>query len=207
MSWVITNDKFFVRCDKRGCATPVIDKRRAKIFDERFNADEFLRSLPKAMKNLGYYVAPADGCTLQEDDYGAESTSGTLSHRKPEITEADYYLEAIASFREFIQTIQKARPKLEEQQIRAEMEIEDLLHAAEFYDLARDQGYEIFQQLREARVRRRNCKNAVAWISFVLEADPSNFLRNDPSPRISGTSHRQYRPRALPELFEQLNSL
>ena len=61
MSWVITNDKFFVRCDKRGCATPVIDKRRAKIFDERFNADEFLRSLPKAMKNLGYYVAPADG--------------------------------------------------------------------------------------------------------------------------------------------------
>lgn len=100
MSWVITNDKFFVRCDKRGCATPVIDKRRAKIFDERFNADEFLRSLPKAMKNLGYYVAPADGCTLQEDDYGAESTSGTLSHRKPEITEADYYLEAIASFRE-----------------------------------------------------------------------------------------------------------
>ena len=130
MSWVITNDKFFVRCDKRGCATPVIDKRRAKIFDERFNADEFLRSLPKAMKNLGYYVAPADGCTLQEDDYGAESTSGTLSHRKPEITEADYYLEAIASFREFIQTIQKARPKLEEQQIRAEMEIEDLLQEA-----------------------------------------------------------------------------
>ena len=56
MSWVITNDKFFVRCDKRGCATPVIDKRRAKIFDERFNADEFLRSLPKAMKNLGYYL-------------------------------------------------------------------------------------------------------------------------------------------------------
>ena len=49
MSWVITNDKFFVRSDKRGCATPVIDKRRAKIFDERFNADEFLRSLPKAM--------------------------------------------------------------------------------------------------------------------------------------------------------------
>ena len=107
MSWVITNDKFFVRSDKRGCATPVIDKRRAKIFDERFNADEFLRSLPKAMKNLGYYVAPADGCTMQEDDHRTDSTSGTLSHHKPEITEADYYLEAIASFREFIQTIQR----------------------------------------------------------------------------------------------------
>ena len=31
MSWVITNDKFFVRCDKRGCATPVIDKRLSLI--------------------------------------------------------------------------------------------------------------------------------------------------------------------------------
>lgn len=60
MPWVITNDKFFVRSDRRGCATPIVDKRRAKVFDERFNAGEFLRSLPKAMKNLGYYVAPED---------------------------------------------------------------------------------------------------------------------------------------------------
>lgn len=207
MSWVITNDKFFVRSDKRGCATPVIDKRRAKTFDERFNADEFLRSLPKSMKNLGYYVASADGSTILTAEQETGPTAGTSSYSETEITEADYYLDAIAAFREFIQTIQKARPKLEEQQIRAEMEIEDLLHAAEFYDLARDQGYEIFQRLREARVRRRNCKNAVAWINFVLEANPSDFLRNDPSPRISGTGHRQYRPRALPELFEQLNSL
>lgn len=36
------------------------------------------------------------------------------------------------------------------------MEIEDLLHAAEFYDLACDQGFDIYQRLREARIRRRN---------------------------------------------------
>ena len=76
--------------------------------------------------------------------------------RDPDLIEPGYYLEAIGAFRGFIQDIQKARPKLEEQQIHAEMEIEDLLHVAEFYDLACDQGFDIYQRLREARIRRRN---------------------------------------------------
>lgn len=211
MAWVITNDKFFVRSDRRGCATPVVDKRRAKIFEERFNADEFLRSLPKAMKNLGYYVAPAEEAftktVVAVDHVQHPEVINMVPACKMELTEPEFYLDAISSFREFIQTIQKARPKLEEQQIHAEMEIEDFLHASEFYDLAKDQGYEIYQRLREARIRRRNCKNAVAWIDFVLEANPAEFLRHDPSPRINGSQHRQYRPRALPELFNELNAL
>lgn len=210
MAWIITNDKFFVRSDKRGCASPVVDKRRAKVFEDRFNADEFLRSLPKSMKNLGYYVAPVDKMpnppSIIMQSVQQPETS-IISARKMDLTEPEFYLDAIGAFREFIQTIQKARPKLEEQQIHAEMEIEDLLHASEFYDLARDQGYEIYQRLREARIRRRNCKNAVAWIDFVLDANPAEFLRHDPSPRINGSQHRQYRPRALPELFEELNGL
>ncbi len=210
MPWIITNDKFFVRSDKRGCASPVVDKRRAKVFEDRFNADEFLRSLPKAMKNLGYYVAPADKMPTPSSiimQNVQQPETRIIPARKMDLTEPEFYLDAIGAFREFIQTIQKARPKLEEQQIHAEMEIEDLLHASEFYDLAKDQGFEIYQRLREARIRRRNCKNAVAWIDFVLDANPSEFLRHDPSPRINGSQHRQYRPRALPELFEELNGL
>lgn len=76
------------------------------------------------------------------------------------------------------------------------MEIEDLLHAAEFYDLAYDQGFDIYQRLREARIRRRNCKNAVAWIDFVLDANPDEFLRHDPSPRISGTQQPAVSPQS-----------
>ncbi len=210
MPWIITNDKFFVRSDKRGCASPVVDKRRAKVFEDRFNADEFLRSLPKAMKNLGYYVAPADKMPTPSSiimQNVQQPETRIIPARKMDLTEPEFYLDAIGAFREFVQTIQKARPKLEEQQIHAEMEIEDLLHASEFYDLAKDQGFEIYQRLREARIRRRNCKNAVAWIDFVLDANPSEFLRHDPSPRINGSQHRQYRPRALPELFEELNGL
>ena len=210
MAWLITNDKLYIRSDRRGCASPVEDRRRAKVFEDRFGAEEFLRSLPRTMKNLGYYIAPVE---TQKPCKTVTPTTPTAVVRQPaqvteeNLIEPEFYLSAISAFKEFVHTIQKARPKLEEQQIHAEMEIEDLLHASEFYELAPAQGYDIYQRLREARIRRRNCKNAVAWIDFVLEANPENFLRHDPSPRINGSQHRQYRPRALPELFEELNRL
>lgn len=53
MPWVITNNSFFIKSDKRGCATPVKDGKKAKVFTDLFYAEEFLRSLPKKLKNLG----------------------------------------------------------------------------------------------------------------------------------------------------------
>lgn len=61
MPWVITNNSFFIKSDKRGCATPVKDGKKAKVFTNLFYAEEFLRSLPKKMKNLGYLQARPGG--------------------------------------------------------------------------------------------------------------------------------------------------
>ncbi|WP_298018747.1 hypothetical protein [uncultured Dysosmobacter sp.] len=210
MPWIITNDIFFIRSDKRGCASPVSDRRKAKVFSERFNAEEFLRSLPKKMKNLGYRIEPVEITapkplvvteeTEQEEDNMMEN--GKESDAE-ELLDANYYLTEIAAFCVFIKRIRNERNRLEEEQVQAEMEIEDLLHAAEFNDLPCEQGYELYQKLHEARVRRRSYKNAVAWIDYIMEAKPEEFLRNDPSSRIMGTKYRQYRARALPELFHQ----
>ena len=120
-----------------------------------------------------------------------------------ELLDANYYLTEIAAFCVFIKRIRNERNRLEEEQVQAEMEIEDLLHAIEFNDLPCEQGYELYKKLHEARVRRRSYKNAVAWIDYIMEAKPVEFLRNDPSSRIMGTKYRQYRARALPELFHQ----
>lgn len=64
MPWVITNNSFFIKSDKRGCATPVKDGKKAKVFTDLFYAEEFLRSLPKKMKNLGYTDTPGNKCLL-----------------------------------------------------------------------------------------------------------------------------------------------
>lgn len=210
MPWIITNDTFFIRSDKRGCASPVSDRRKAKVFSERFNAEEFLRSLPKKMKNLGYRIEPIEitapkppvvtGEAEQEESNMMENAK---ENDAEELLDANYYLTEIAAFCVFIKRIRNERNRLEEEQVQAEMEIEDLLHAIEFNDLPCEQGYELYQKLHEARVRRRSYKNAVAWIDYIMEAKPEEFLRNDPSSRIMGTKYRQYRARALPELFQQ----
>ena len=85
------------------------------------------------------------------------------------------------------------------------LEIEDLEHAAEFYNLDASHGYQLYKLLHDARVRRRKCKNAIAWIDYILEQAPDRFIENDPSPRIAGTRSRDYAPRALPALFEWEN--
>ena len=51
-------------------------------------------------------------------------------------------------------------------------------------------GYQLYKTLHDARVRRRKCKNAIAWIDYILEQAPDRFIENDPSPRIVGTRSR-----------------
>lgn len=212
MSWIITNDQYVIRSNHKGCATPTSNTKRAKIFNNLYSAEEYLRSLPKALKNLGYYVlsldppaeqpraaAPEPVIAAAEEKVEVLQTSTDVS----ELTDPEYYLKSVEAFREFIHTIKTERPSMEQRQLRAEMEVEDLLHAAEFFDLSPKDGHALYLKLHEARVRRRHCKNAVAWMDFVLQANPDTFLRNDPSERIRGSSRRQYRPRALPELFTE----
>ena len=81
-----------------GCATPVADRRKAKVFAERFNAEEFLRSLPKIMKNLGYYIASTEQMEpkpIMPD--GIAPVMQTPSVQKPGLTEAEYYPPWFAS--------------------------------------------------------------------------------------------------------------
>lgn len=97
---------------------------------------------------------------------------------------AEFYLQQLKDFREFIQTIHSQRDVLVNAQKKAELEVEDIEHAAEFYNLDASHGYQRYKMLHDARVRRRKCKNAIAWIDFILEQCPERFVENDPSARI-----------------------
>ena len=128
-----------------------------------------------------------------------------MTDLRTELLNAEFYLQHLRNFREFIQTIHSQRSVLVKAQKRAELEVEDVEHAAEFYNLDASHGYQLYKMLHDARVRRRKCKNAVAWIDYILEQAPDRFIGNDPSPRIAGTRSRDYAPRALPALFEWEN--
>ena len=118
---------------------------------------------------------------------------------------AEFYLQHLKDFREFIQTIHSQRDVWVNAQKKAELEVEDIGRTVEFYNLDASHGYQLYKMLHDARVRRRKCKNAITWIDYILEQAPERFIENDPSPRIVGTRSRDYAPRVLPELFEWEN--
>lgn len=193
MPWIISNGKSYVEITEQNqmITTSMID--RAHTFSSKKTAEKYCALMPKAMKNLKYKAIFISNPDPEIPDL------------IPELLAPDYYLTHLKEFSEFIHTIHKQREALIAGQRQAELEIEDIEHAAEFYNLDASHGYQLYKLLHDARVRRRKCKNALAWIDFILDQHPDRFVENDPSPRIAGTRARDYAPRALPDLFEWEN--
>ncbi len=189
----ISNGKSYVEIigNNQMITTAYID--RAHTFNNKKTAEKYCSLLPKAMKNLKYKVIFISNPNPENPDLQLE------------LLTPEFYLTRLKNFSDFIHTIQCQRETLVTGQRKAELEIEDIEHAAEFYNLDASHGYQLYKLLHDARVRRRKCKNAIAWIDYILEQAPDRFIENDPSPRIAGTRSRDYAPRALPALFEWEN--
>lgn len=63
---------------------------------------------------------------------------------------AEFYLQHLKDFREFIQTIHSQLDVLVNAQKKAELEVEDIEHAAEFYNLDASHGYQLYKMLHDA---------------------------------------------------------
>ena len=189
MPWIISNGKSYVEIigNNQMITTAYID--RAHTFNNKKTAEKYCSLLPKAMKNLKYKVIFISNPNPENPDLQLE------------LLTPEFYLTRLKNFSDFIHTIQCQRETLVTGQRKAEIEIEDIEHAAEFYNLDASHGYQLYKLLHDARVRRRKCKNAIAWIDFILEQRPERFVENNPSARIVGTRSRDYAPRAC------LNSL
>ena len=193
MPWIISNGKSYVEINgvNQMITTSYID--HAHTFNSKKTAEKYCSMLPKAMKNLKYKVIFISNPDPENPDLQSE------------LLTPEFYLTRLKDFCDFIHTIRNQRETIMAAQRRAELEIEDIEHAAEFYNLDASHGYQLYKLLHDARVRRRKCKNAIAWIDYILEQNPDRFVDNEPSARIAGTRSRDYAPRALPALFEWEN--
>lgn len=82
-----------------------------------------------------------------------------------------------------------------------DMEIVDIEHAAEFYELNAAQGYKIYKMLHDARVKRRIIKNNMEivkkFLDTSLRSSSIESLRNC----IDSVDSKTYSPRVNKELF------
>lgn len=219
MPWVITNGKNYLK--KKSDGTPVATRElhEATRFDDCKKANNFCNCLPKSMKHLGYYAshinAPSDTQPVQIPSAPKKydiSEPPTHVGKPPkdqkleinqDLLEFDTFVGKIQDFSNFVSTAVKQRPILVEAQLRTELEIMDIEHAAEFYNWNAAKGYKAFRMLRDARIRRRKYKDAIQWIDALIEANPSSFISANVPKKLNDTQQREYHPRVFPELFAE----
>lgn len=82
-----------------------------------------------------------------------------------------------------------------------DMEIIDIEHAAEFYELNAAQGYKIYKMLHDARVKRRIIKNNMEIVKKFLNTSLQSGSIESLKRCIDSVDNKTYNPRVNKELF------
>lgn len=72
----------------------------------------------------------------------------------------------------------------------------------EFYNLDAAKGYKIYKMMQERLIRRRKNKDEAMKIEYILTGGIKGITSKQTRKRFEALESRQYRPRALKELFE-----
>ena len=116
--------------------------------------------------------------------------------------ELDYdILDRIKEISEFTKQIEERRLYLMEMIHTIELEIVDIEHAAEFYNLNASQGYKLYKLLHDSRIKRRELKDELEKINLSLGTSIRSANMENLERSIIGLEHRQYTPRINKELF------
>ena len=116
--------------------------------------------------------------------------------------ELDYdILDRIKEISEFTKQIEERRLYLMEMIHTVDLEIVDIEHAAEFYNLNASQGYKLYKLLHDARNRRREYKDELEKINLSLGTSIRSENMENLERCILGLGNRQYTPRINKELF------
>lgn len=204
MSWVVTNGKNYLNKNARGVITATTSANHATQFAEKNRADDFLKNLPKAFRNLRYFSVLQPevevAAALSEEEETVEMVSTVVNlDIDDSILDGNEFLFQVQNFQNFVTRAHEQKAVLVEAQRRTEAELADLEHAIEF-SKTKD-GYKLYKMFRDARLRRRKYKDAIIRIDALMSAEPMELIHADVVGRLRGLDDRHYTPRALPELF------
>lgn len=193
MPCIVTDGKFFLSKDKTSKQTITTNKSSAVIFETKESAANYIDNLPRTLRAIVWYTEEIE--EKQKKVYFVPDQS-------PENSEDIKAL--VSSAREFYKAYQLVMERREE--IRRELELADrelmdIEHAAEFFEMTKEEGYELYKTLHEIRKRRRKLKNEMAvLLAFENHNTYDNFdLRI--IPELNSLEQRVYAPRVYKSMF------
>lgn len=189
--FIITNGSGYIYYDTNQKMATTNKRELAKRFTKE-KAENFMKNLSGTMKNLGYRMEP--------DDETNQVIEQVINDNDESIAEI---LAQVCNFESYMQDISKRRDTLTYELSKVDAEIEDILHAAEFYNLNACEGYKLYKMLRDARIKRRKLKDYIEVVGYVERATGKDFANGGGSKSILGKETREYKPRVLNELFNR----
>lgn len=223
MRYVITNetrDKYAAQLDVNGAYTLVSEPMKAKIFDKVKNANRVL-GVNKHRFGNGFNVYRVDNIPeltrfAYDDGTDAIIEQGNDEHtfegNEPVLDDnnieqafgtPDLPFGIVDKAREIAQDaelVKQRRQYLINELRLADLELTDIEHAAEFYELNAAQGYKLYRLLHDVRVRRRRAKDELQLLDTFLNSSVTRI--DNVCKQAEGYSSRSYTPRVNKALFD-----
>lgn len=156
--------------------------------------------LQKANNVLKYSIHPAIKGYNWRIEYAQVQNNQVKAIATEKEIEYDI-VEKVTEIENFVKDLQERQLYLQRLQSEIELEIVDIEHATEFYNLNAAQGYKIYKMLHDRQNRRRDVKNEMEKIKYILNGSMRSMLLGNITKSINGLDERQYTPRVLKELF------
>lgn len=102
-----------------------------------------------------------------------------------------------------LRNIQSSKHSLEKRMRDIELEILDIEHFGEFYNVSGCEGYKLFKRISDLRRERREIKDKLLVIDNLANSSINQLVSGDIRRSMSALGRREYKPRIAKELFER----
>lgn len=194
MEYMITDGKRYI--SSKGGIKAVNNINKAGKW-ELEKAKNIMKAIPKTLKMFDWECVPYEEENKKMDQEG--KTTKSLDEYQG-LT--DNILERMMDWENYIKQLSEYMETIDSQLSLVDMEISDIEHAAEFYDLDMFRAWKLYKMLQDARRRRRKIKDERIKVEYILSRNFVDCTNNAISKYIKSLDNRKYKPRVLKELFD-----
>lgn len=167
----------------------VSDIEQATKWDKKKTVDNVIKNLGKKFKQYSFEARNQVAVSSELPDFDAQ-------------VELDYdIIDKVKEIETCVKQIEARKEFLAVEMSRIDLEIVDIEHAAEFYNLNAAQGYKLYKMLHDARIERRSIKNEMEKLNYFLNTKLNSYNLMNLKSSINGMNNRQYTPRVNNQLF------
>lgn len=130
--------------------------------------------------------------------------SNKITNNTPGILNTELYSNACKII-DYIENLSWKYEDLKRELKNTDIETQDFLHIIEFCNLNKEKELELYKQLKELRIRRRNCKDQIALIEQLIQLIPNDKKLAELKKTFTYMSTRNYSLRIRKDLVDFIN--